>query len=116
MVIVITQGVCAVGSPGEPPHRFRARPPPCFQTTAELSVIMIKGLDLGLLPAQILAHQSGKILMGSDAIWVIVQKRNGLPCSSKARSELLGTRCSVFWTEFSFGLLGLRGAGPTLLT
>lgn len=69
-------------------------PPPyhVFRATAKHSGIMVKEIDL-ILPHAFLAHQSGKILMGSDAIWVIMQKSEGLPCLSTVRSKLPGTCC-----------------------
>lgn len=71
-----------------------------FRAEAKFSVIKVKEIDFILSPPPFLVHRSGKI-MGSDAIWVIVQKRKGLPCLSKVSSELLGTWCFVFgqcWT------------------
>lgn len=56
---------------------------------------MVKKIDSILSRSPFLAHQSGKILLGSDAIRVIVQKRKELRCLSEVSSELLGTWCLV---------------------
>ncbi|KAI4539892.1 hypothetical protein MG293_010287 [Ovis ammon polii] len=53
------------------------------RATAKLSVIMVKKIDSILSRSPFLAHQSGKILLGSDAIRVIVQKRKELRCLSE---------------------------------
>ena len=54
---------------------------------------MVEEIDLILPPPPPLAHPSGKILMGSDAIWVIVQKSKGLPCHRGVPSCWRGVPC-----------------------
>lgn len=65
--------VCTMSSPRSPdidlmlavtpPHPHRV-----FRAAAKLSAIMVKEIDFILSPSPFLAHQSGKILTGSDAI------------------------------------------------
>lgn len=78
LMTVITGGACAVSPPGSPDIDLMLifPPPPPYhvlRATAKHSVIMIQEIDF-ILPHPFLAHRSGKILMGSDAIWVIAQK------------------------------------------
>ncbi|KAG5204752.1 hypothetical protein JEQ12_019197 [Ovis aries] len=80
--------VSAQRAPGRDPSLIEARHHPIhphngFRATAKLSVIMVKKIDSILSRSPFLAHQSGKILLGSDAIRVIVQKRKELRCLSE---------------------------------
>lgn len=70
--------------------------------------MMVKEIDFILSPSPFLVHQSGTILMGSDAIWVIVQKRKELRCLSKVSSELLGTWCLVLGSVLLWVLEAVR--------
>ncbi|KAM7236732.1 hypothetical protein CapIbe_012404 [Capra ibex] len=86
--------VSAQRAPGRDPSLIEARHHPIhprngFRATAKLSVIMVKKIDSILSRSPFLAHQSGKILLGSDAIRVIVQKRKELPCLSELLLLLL---------------------------
>ena len=99
--VTVMTGVSAQWVPWEPwrwfnAHHHPSQPHNVFRATAKLLVMMVKEIDFIFSPSPFLVHQSGKILMGSDAIWVIMQKRKELPCLSKVSSELLGTWCLVW--------------------
>lgn len=112
--------VSAQRAPGRDPSLIEARHHPIhprngFRATAKLSVIMVKKIDSILSRSPFLAHQSGKILLGSDAIRVIVQKRKELPCLSEVSSELLGTWCLVLGSVLLWVLGGCEDLAQLFL-